>query len=94
MLGGIPTLPWGWIMPGTGTLGLLITSGLFGGLVYIAMTLAFRYTEASRLAPFEYVVLLWPLVSDLLILRFPASASFVITAPAVGAAGERQGGSH
>ena len=32
MIGGIATLPWGWVVPNLGTLWLLILSGLFGGL--------------------------------------------------------------
>ena len=39
----------------------LVSAGLFGGFAHIAMTMAFRYAEASRLAPFEYIALLWPL---------------------------------
>lgn len=83
MLGGLITLPWGWVMPGGWALMLLIGAGLFGGLAHIAMTLAFRYAEASRIAPFEYVALLWPLLADLLIFRLPLSTSFLLAAPLV-----------
>lgn len=62
---------------------LLIGAGLFGGIAHIAMTLAFRYAEASRIAPFEYVALLWPLLADLLIFRLPLSTSFLFAAPLV-----------
>ena len=95
MLGGALTIPWGWVIPDAATLGLLVASGLFGGFGHIAMTMAFRYAEASRLAPFEYIALLWPLVADLAIFRLPLSASFMIAAPlvilgAVVAAAERR----
>lgn len=83
MVGGLVTLPWGWMMPGGWTLIYLIGAGLFGGLAHIAMTMAFRYADASRIAPFEYVALLWPLLADLLIFRLPLSTSFVLAAPLV-----------
>lgn len=83
MIGGIATLPWRWITPGGLTLWFLILSGLFGGFAHIAMTLAFRYAEASRLAPFEYVALSWPLMADLLIFRLGLSASFILATPLI-----------
>ncbi|MEM9341661.1 MAG: DMT family transporter [Pseudomonadota bacterium] len=96
MLGALLTLPWGWIMPEGRTLMLLVAAGLFGGFGHIAMTLAFRYAEASRLAPFEYVALLWPLLADLFIFRLQVSTAFLLAAPlilagAVFAASERLG---
>ena len=81
--GALVTLPWGWMMPSGYTLMLLIASGLFGGFGHIAMTMAFRYTEASRLAPFEYIALLWPLLADLFIFRLPLSTSFILATPLV-----------
>lgn len=83
MVGGLATLPWGWIEPDWSTIWLLILSGLFGGFAHIAMTLAFRYAEASRLAPFEYVALLWPVLADLFIFRLSLSTSFVLAAPLI-----------
>lgn len=81
--GAVFTLPWGWVIPSGNTLVLLIASGLFGGFGHIAMTLAFRYTEASRLAPFEYIALLWPVLADVFIFRLPLSTSFILAAPLV-----------
>ncbi len=81
--GALLTLPWGWIIPNNQTLLLLVASGLFGGFGHIAMTMAFRYTEASRLAPYEYIALLWPLLADLFIFRLPLSASFLLATPLV-----------
>ncbi|MFY0648452.1 DMT family transporter [Sulfitobacter geojensis] len=83
MLGALVTLPAGWVMPDGLTLALLIGAALFGGFAHIAMTLAFRYAEATRLAPFEYLALLWPLLADLLIYRLPLSTSFLLAAPLV-----------
>ena len=95
MIGALLTLPWGWLVPEGQTLVLLIAAGLFGGFGHIAMTLAFRYAEASRLAPFEYVALLWPLVADLVIFDLQPSTTFWVAAPlilvgAVVAAAERK----
>lgn len=97
MIGGLATLPWGWVTPDGPTLLWLVLSGLFGGFGHIAMTLAFRYAEASRLAPFEYVALLWPVLADLLLFRLGLSAGFLLAAPlilagaAVAAAEPRRG---
>ncbi|MEM9230142.1 MAG: DMT family transporter [Pseudomonadota bacterium] len=83
MIGGILTLPWGWVLPNATTLALLVLSGLFGGMAHIAMTLAFRNAEASRLAPFEYVALIWPIFADLLIFRILIAPAFVFALPLV-----------
>ena len=77
------TIPWGWIMPQGKTLLLLVSAGLFGGFAHIAMTLSFRYAEASRLAPFEYIALLWPVLADLFIFRLSLSQSFLLAVPLV-----------
>lgn len=91
MIGGIVTLPWGWVVPNATTLALLVLSGLFGGMAHIAMTLAFRNTEASRLAPFEYVALVWPILADLLIFRFAIAPAFVLALPLVLAGAAMEG---
>ncbi|MEL7130961.1 MAG: DMT family transporter [Pseudomonadota bacterium] len=83
MAGGLLTLPWGWALPDAQTLVLLVLAGLFGGFAHIAMTLSFSYAEASRLAPFEYVALLWPVLADLLIFRLPLTSSFLFALPLV-----------
>jgi len=83
MVGALFTLYWGWVIPDDFTLLLLVACGLFGGFMHIAMTLAFRYAEASRLAPFEYLALLWLLAADLLIFKLPLSTSFILAAPLV-----------
>lgn len=83
MIGGLLTVPFGWVMPSGWTLALLIGAGLFGGFAHIAMTLAFRCAEATRLAPFEYVAILWPILADLLIFRLSLSASFLFALPLI-----------
>ena len=83
MIGGLFTLPLGWMETSGKTLALLILSGVFGGAAHIAMTLAFRYAEASRLAPFEYVTLLWAVLADLALFGSPLGPSFLVALPLV-----------
>lgn len=78
---GLTTLPGGWLMPSAPVLVLLVLAGLFGGFAHIAMTLAFRYAEASRLAPFEYVALIWAVLADLLIFGLPLAPAFLVALP-------------
>lgn len=83
MVGGIATLPFGWVMPDWYGLTILILSGFFGGFAHIAMTLAFRHAEASLLAPFEYLAILWPVLADLLLFNMPISSAFLTALPLV-----------
>lgn len=80
MAGGLLTLPLGWAATDART---LVLAGLFGGAAHIAMTLAFRYAEASRLAPFEYVVLLWAVLADLILFGSQLGPSFLLALPLV-----------
>lgn len=94
MIGALCTVPWGWVVPDVPTTAMLIGAGLFGGFGHIALTLSFRYAEASRPAPFEYLALLWSILADLFIFRLSLSTSFLRAAPlilagAAIAAGER-----
>jgi drug/metabolite transporter (DMT)-like permease len=83
MFGGILTLPLGWTIPDLQSLTLLVLAGIFGGLAHIAMTLSFRHAEASRLAPFEYLAIFWPMLADLMIFRLPISSAFLVALPLV-----------
>ncbi|ABE60436.1 DMT family transporter [Chromohalobacter israelensis] len=82
-LAGLATLPLGWVAVSGPTLALLVLAGLFGGAAHICMTLALRYAEVSRLAPFEYVALIWPVLADLLIFGLPLSGGFLVALPLV-----------
>jgi len=83
MFGAVLTIPFGWLLPSGLTLLLLICAGLFGGLAHIALTLAFRYAEVSRLAPFEYIALLWPILADLFIFEAPLLSGFLLALPLI-----------
>lgn len=80
-LAGLATLPLGWAALDTKALWLLVLSGLFGGAAHIAMTLALRYAEASRLAPFEYIALIWPVAADWVLFGIPVSSNFLLALP-------------
>ncbi|KPQ25236.1 MAG: putative permease [Halomonas sp. HL-48] len=80
-LAGLATLPLGWAALSPAEFGLLVLSGLFGGTAHIAMTLALRYAEASRLAPFEYIALVWPVLADWVLFGIPVSSAFLLALP-------------
>src|SRR5262249_53536375 len=51
------TLPFGFVPPGPGDLALFVAAGLTGGVMQFINTMAYRYADASALAPFDYVQL-------------------------------------
>lgn len=57
----LATLPFGWVMPDPVTLTLLILAGLLGGVGQILLTSSYREADASVVAPFEYVSILFAL---------------------------------
>ncbi|PZX17135.1 EamA domain-containing membrane protein RarD [Palleronia aestuarii] len=82
-LAGLATLPGGWILPSAQAVTFLVLAGIFGGFAHIAMTLAFKYAEASRMAPFEYVTLIWAVLTDLVIFGLPLAPAFFLALPLV-----------
>ncbi|MCZ4354471.1 DMT family transporter [Roseovarius aestuarii] len=55
------TLPFGWVWP-TGTeASLLILAGVLGGTAQMFLTSAYRYADASVIAPFDYASMLFAL---------------------------------
>lgn len=56
------TLPFGWVVPTPAQALCLVLAGLVGGTAQILMTSAYRYADASLIAPFEYVSILIALV--------------------------------
>lgn len=80
---GLATLPLGWAAPDTATWVLLAATGLFGGAAHIAMTLSFRYAQASLLAPFEYLTILWAAVIGAAVFAETPGGAFLIAAPMV-----------
>jgi len=58
-VGGLATLPLGWIVPSAAQLAALIALGVLGGLAHILLTESYRYASASVVAPFDYTTMLW-----------------------------------
>lgn len=56
------TLPFGWVMPGASTLGLLIFAGLIGGIAQILVTSSYRFGPASMLAPYDYASMIFAIL--------------------------------
>jgi drug/metabolite transporter (DMT)-like permease len=52
----------GWRMPDARQAGLLVLSGILGGVGQILLTASYRYAPVSVVAPFDYTSLLWALV--------------------------------
>ncbi|MFZ9132780.1 MAG: DMT family transporter [Gemmobacter sp.] len=55
------TLPFGWVVPSVHDGALLILAGLLGGVGQIFLTASYREADASVVAPFEYVSILFAL---------------------------------
>ena len=54
------SLPFGWSWPRTpADAALLITTGLVGGVAQLALTHSYRFADASTLAPYDYLQLVW-----------------------------------
>lgn len=56
------TIPFGWVWPSPMDYALLIGAGLIGGLGQILLTSSYRFADASTLAPFTYVTMIWAIV--------------------------------
>jgi hypothetical protein len=52
------TLPFGWVWPDFWTAVILISCGLLGGVGQVLLTSAYRYADASVVAPFDYASML------------------------------------
>lgn len=80
------TLPLGWVMPTGRELVFLVSAGLVGGVAQIFLTTSYRYAEASLLAPFDYVSMIYALLigyfifSEIPTLPMLAGSALVISA--------------
>lgn len=54
--------PFGWVMPATEPLLLLILAGLLGGLGQVLLTMCYRYAETSVIAPFDYAQIIFAMI--------------------------------
>ena len=56
------TLPFGWVVPNGTDMTLLVLAGLLGGMGQIFLTSAYRFADASVVAPFDYTSMLLALL--------------------------------
>ncbi|ADO43852.1 DMT family transporter [Ketogulonicigenium vulgare] len=81
------TVPWGWVMPSPFQFTLLVLVGVTGGVAQILMTSAYRYADASLIAPFEYVSMLFALIVGYFIFSEVPTITMLIGAAIIIAAG-------
>ena len=55
------SLYWGWRLPTLADAGILVMTGIFGGVGQILLTSSYRHAGVSTLAPFDYVSMVWAL---------------------------------
>ncbi len=85
-LAGACTVLLGWKMPTFIDSIILLCIGLCGGVAQIFLTQSYRYAEASLVAPFDYLALLWAIAfgwlffSDLPTWQMLCGAAIVIAA--------------
>lgn len=82
-LGGLATLPFGWVSPSPSQIVFLVAAGLSGGIAHILMTLSFRHAEAAALAPYEYLSVLWAAALGLAFFQEAPAATFYLAAPLI-----------
>lgn len=56
------TLPFGWVWPTPYEMLLLAGCGVFGAIGQMLLTASYRFADASALAPFSYVSMLWAVI--------------------------------
>ncbi len=80
------TLPFGWVIPAPREAAMLVAAGLLGGIGQILLTSGYRWADASVVAPFEYVSMLFALAFGYLLfderptLTMLGGAALVVTA--------------
>ena len=80
------TLPFGWVLPDVGDAMLLVIAGVCGGLGQVLLTQSYRFGDASTIAPFDYISMIWVLVVSLAIFgTWPSGIVLVGTAIVVAA---------
>ena len=81
----IPFTPWS--MPGPLDAAMLVGAGIFGGIGQITMTQSFRHADASLIAPFDYISMIWALIVSLLVFNTWPSGIMLLGTAIVIAAG-------
>ena len=86
-IGGLLTLPFGWIVPTWPQFFALAGLGILGGLSHILLTESYRLAPASLVAPLDYTALLWAFVIGYWAFGELPTATVYIGAPIVAGAG-------
>lgn len=81
------SLPFGWVVPTTTEALILVAAGLFGGVGQVLMTQAYRYAEASVIAPFDYANMIWIVAIAYLVFGDAPSALVMLGSAIVVASG-------
>ncbi|GAU83961.1 DMT family transporter [Bosea sp. BIWAKO-01] len=75
---GLFTILLGWRMPDLQDAALMVAIGILGGLGQIFLVQAYRYGDASLIAPFEYSTMLWAVTIGWFVFGdWPASAVLI-----------------
>jgi len=77
---GLGTIGFGWITPTWEQFGLLVCTGLAGGIAHILMTLSYQQSEVSKLAAFEYLSLVFAVLADALFFDILPEPVFYLSA--------------
>jgi drug/metabolite transporter (DMT)-like permease len=86
-LGGLVTLPFGWMTPNWIELGCLIGAGMCGGIAHIVSTSSHHYAPASFLVSFDYSSMIWGFLLGYLFFGEVPAALVAVGAVIVAAAG-------
>ncbi|MGB2497822.1 MAG: hypothetical protein ACPH9Y_05600 [Planktomarina sp.] len=70
ILGGLATLPFGWVALGDETHRYLMFAGLLGGLGHVLSNEAVKRSDISVLGPFDYTAIIWALAIDVMVFGF------------------------
>ncbi|KRS13702.1 membrane protein [Roseovarius atlanticus] len=81
------TLPFGWVIPGGTETVYLVLAGLIGGLAQIFLTSAYRFADASVIAPFDYASMLFAIAIGYVIFDEVPTAQMLIGAALIVLAG-------
>lgn len=81
------TVPFGWVIPDGPETVYLILAGLLGGLAQIFLTSAYRFADASVVAPFDYASMLFALMIGYFIFDEVPTGAMLLGAALVIAAG-------
>ncbi|MDX8355705.1 DMT family transporter [Cognatiyoonia sp. IB215182] len=76
---GALTVFWGWAQPTLIELVYLCGAGLAGGVAHIMMTLALQHSEVSKLAPFEYLSLIFAVIADFALFSIVPDGAFYLS---------------